>query len=50
MYLTKSIISNNKKHKMVGLFDAETKMTKKMRLNYTKGKISTKTAYLLKTT
>lgn len=42
MYLTKSIASNDKKHKMVGIFDAETKMTKKMRLNYTKGKISSK--------
>ena len=42
MYLTKSILSNNKKHKMVGLFDAETLMTKKMRLNYTKGKITRK--------
>jgi len=42
MYLTKSILSENKKYKMVGLFDAETKMTKKMRLNYTKGKIITK--------
>ncbi len=37
MYLTKSITSHNKKHKMVGLFDAETIMTNKMRLNYTKG-------------
>ena len=43
MYLTKSIISHNKKHKMVGIFDAETKMTKKIKLNYTKGNISTKT-------
>jgi cobyrinic acid a,c-diamide synthase len=43
MYLTKSIIYKNKKHKMVGLFDAETKMTKKMRLNYTKGQIIAKT-------
>lgn len=42
MYLTKSILSNNKKHKMVGIFDAETKMTKKMRLNYTRGKICQK--------
>jgi cobyrinic acid a,c-diamide synthase len=42
MYLTKSISSENKKYKMIGLFDAETKMTKKMRLNYTKGKIITK--------
>ena len=40
MYLTKSIASENKNHKMVGLFDAETIMTKKMKLNYTKGKIS----------
>ena len=42
MYLTKSITNNNKKYKMVGLFDAETVMTKKMRLNYTKGKLSSK--------
>jgi len=39
MYLTKSIDYGRKKYKMVGLFDAETKMTKKMKLNYTKGKI-----------
>lgn len=43
MYLTKSITSQNEKHKMIGLFDAETKMTKKMRLNYTKGKITSNT-------
>ena len=43
MYLTKSILSENKKYKMIGLFDAETKMTKKMRLNYTKGKVISKT-------
>ncbi|MDF2421664.1 MAG: cobyrinate a,c-diamide synthase [Nitrosopumilus sp.] len=42
MYLTKSILSENKKYKMIGLFDAETKMTKKMRLNYTKGKVTVK--------
>jgi cobyrinic acid a,c-diamide synthase len=42
MYLTKSIFSENKKYRMIGLFDAETKMTKKMRLNYTKGKIVSK--------
>jgi len=42
MYLTKSILSENKKYKMIGLFDAETKMTEKMRLNYTKGKIISK--------
>lgn len=40
MYLTKSIRHEKKKYNMVGLFDAETIMTKKMRLNYTKGKIS----------
>ena len=39
MYLTKTISSQNRKYKMVGLFDAETKMTKKMKLNYTKGTI-----------
>ncbi len=43
MYLTKSITSNDKKHRMVGIFDAETHMTKKMKLNYTKGKINTQT-------
>ncbi len=43
MYLTKSISYDNKKYKMTGFFDAETKMTNKMRLNYTKGKISTNT-------
>ena len=43
MYLTKSIESDKKKYKMIGLFDAETSMTKKMTLNYTKGKIIAKT-------
>lgn len=42
MYLTKSIDYGTKKFKMIGLFDAETKMTKKMKLNYTKGKIISK--------
>lgn len=42
MYLTKSIDYDNKKFKMIGLFDAETKMTNKMKLNYTKGKIVSK--------
>ena len=37
MYLSKSISTENKKYKMTGLFDAETKMTSKMKLNYTKG-------------
>jgi len=40
MYLTNSIYCDNKKFKMVGLFDAETVMTKQMILNYTKGKIT----------
>jgi len=39
MYLTKSISFGNKKYKMIGLFDAETQMTKKMTLNYTEGRI-----------
>ncbi len=40
MYLTRSISYGNKKYKMIGLFDAETKMDKKMKLNYTKGEVS----------
>ena len=40
MYLTKSISFGKKKYKMVGLFDAETQMTKTMTLNYTEGKIT----------
>jgi len=40
MYLTNSIKHDNKKYKMVGLFDAETEMTKKMTLNYTEGRIT----------
>ncbi len=39
MYLTKSIHDGKKKHSMVGLIEADTKMTKKMTLNYTKGGI-----------
>ena len=39
MYLTKSIDDGKKKYQMVGIFEANTKMTKKMKLNYTKGKI-----------
>ena len=31
--------NNGKKHRMVGLIDADTKMTKKMTLNYTKGRV-----------
>ena len=40
MYLTKSIKHNNQKYSMVGLFDAETEMTKKLTLNYTQGRIT----------
>ena len=39
MYLTKSIDNGKKKYKMIGLLDAETLMTKKMKLNYTQGKM-----------
>jgi cobyrinic acid a,c-diamide synthase len=39
MYLTKSIHDGSKKHPMVGLIDAQTMMTKKMTLNYTKGSV-----------
>ena len=40
MYLTKSIKNQNQKYKMIGLFDAETEMTKKMTLNYTDRRIT----------
>jgi cobyrinic acid a,c-diamide synthase len=40
MYLTKSIGYGNKKYKMIGLFDADTNMEKRMVLNYTKGNIT----------
>lgn len=36
MYLTKSIRYGSKKSRMVGLFDAETVMQKRLKLNYTK--------------
>lgn len=42
MYLTKSIDYGKKVNRMVGIFDAETKMTKKMKLNYTSGNIIAK--------
>jgi cobyrinic acid a,c-diamide synthase len=42
MYLTRSIDFGKKKYKMVGLFDAETQMTKKMTLNYTEGRITSR--------
>ncbi len=42
MYLTKSIDYGKKIRKMVGIFEAETKMTKKMKLNYTQGNIISK--------
>ena len=40
MYLTNSITYGKKKSKMVGLFNVDTVMTKKMILNYTEGKIN----------
>lgn len=40
MYLTKSIDYTNKKYKMIGLFDTETSMEKRMVLNYTKGNVA----------
>jgi cobyrinic acid a,c-diamide synthase len=40
MYLTKSIDYGSKKFKMVGLFDATTKMQKQLKLNYTKAIVS----------
>ena len=42
MYLTKSIDYGEKNRKMVGIFDAITKMTKTMKLNYTLGNIISK--------
>ncbi len=42
MYLTKSIDYGKKNRKMVGIFDAHTKMTKIMKLNYTLGNIISK--------
>lgn len=38
MYLTRSICHGSRKYKMAGVFDAETNMTKKMKLSYTRGK------------
>lgn len=48
MYLTRSIDYGSKKFKMVGLFDATTKMQKKLKLNYTKARI-TKDCLIAKT-
>ncbi len=48
MYLTKSIDYGSKKFKMVGLFDATTRMQKKLKLNYTKARI-TKDCLIAKT-
>lgn len=41
MYLTKSVEHMNKRFRMVGLFDAHTKMTGRMTLSYTQGKFDT---------
>ena len=40
MYLTRSIDYGSKKFKMVGLYDATTKMQKRLKLNYTKASIT----------
>ncbi|MFQ6025515.1 MAG: cobyrinate a,c-diamide synthase [Nitrosopumilaceae archaeon] len=40
MYLTKSIRQDSNKFKMVGLYDAETRMQKKLTLSYTKGEVT----------
>ena len=48
MYLTKSIDYGSKKFKMIGLFDATTRMQKKLKLNYTKARI-TKDCLIAKT-
>jgi len=40
MYLTKSIHDGTRRYPMVGLLDADTRMTKKMKLNYTKASIA----------
>ena len=39
MYLTRSIHDGRKKHTMVGFLDADTRMTGKMRLNYTAARV-----------
>lgn len=40
MYLTRSITSEKKCYNMVGLYDLRTRMTKTVKLNYTKGNIT----------
>lgn len=40
MYLTRSIRYGKKKFKMVGLYEADTAMQKKLKLNYTKAQTS----------
>ncbi len=46
MYLTKSIRYKNGKFKMVGLFDAETVMEQKLKLNYTKARSKSNVSWL----
>ena len=43
MYLTRQITSGGKRHRMVGIFDAETEMTGQMTLGYTEGNMTTDT-------
>ncbi len=40
MYLTRQITSGGKRHRMVGIFDAETEMTGQMTLGYTRGNMA----------
>ena len=40
MYLTRSIRYKEKRYKMVGLYEADTTMQKKLKLNYTKARVS----------
>ncbi|MDE1866218.1 MAG: cobyrinate a,c-diamide synthase [Thaumarchaeota archaeon] len=40
MYLTRSIRYKEKKFKMIGLYEADTVMQKKLKLNYTKARVS----------
>ena len=42
MYLTRSIDCGGRKYRMAGVFDAETRMTQKMKLSYTRGRVTSK--------
>lgn len=40
MYLTRSIVYGSKKFRMIGLYDADTVMQKRLKLNYTKARVA----------